>query len=184
VTTTQMVPRLAIAFGTEAHETSVGFKFVGPKMREVGAIIGGEESGGFGFGFHIPERDGLLAALLLLEMRAQRRVSFDRLLADLQAQYGPSEYSRVDVHFAREGYEAVMRSVLDDIDKRISSTLASERVDHINRLGDNGFKAYLADGSWLLLRFSGTEPALRIYAEGPTKARVAELLEEGRVLAS
>jgi len=184
VTTTQMVPRLAEAFGTEAYETPVGFKFVGPRMREVGAIIGGEESGGFGFGFHIPERDGLLAALLLLEMRAQRRASFDQLLAELQARFGPSEYSRIDVHFAREGYETVVRRTLDGIDRQIQSTLSSERVDRIDRLGENGFKVYLADRSWLMLRFSGTEPALRIYAEGPSMERVTELLEKGRVLAS
>jgi phosphomannomutase len=185
ITTTQMIPRLAAAFDTQAYETSVGFKYVGPKMQEVGAIIGGEESGGFGFGFHIPERDGLLAALLLLEMRAQRSASFDTMLDELQETYGPSEYARIDFRFNREEYSEVMATALTDIETKIDEALGSEDVKEVVKLSaDGGFKVYFADESWLLLRFSGTEPVLRIYAEAPSLTRVDRLLRAGRAMTS
>ena len=183
VTSTQMIPRIARAFGTEAHETSVGFKYVGSKMREVGAVIGGEESGGFGYGFHIPERDGLLSALLLLELRAMRGLGFDALLSELQERFGPSEYNRVDVHYDRHAYVKVIGDTLKDIDERIGAALHPLDVERVVTLPDNGVKAYLKGGSWLMLRFSGTEPVLRIYAEGPSASNVADLLERGRGLA-
>jgi phosphomannomutase len=185
VSTTDMVPRLAQAYGTEAHETPVGFKYVGPKMQEVDAIIGGEESGGFGFGFHLPERDGLLSALMLLEMRAKRAASFDEMLRQLQHEYGPSEYSRIDIRYSRIGYDdlvsSTMSKVSEDVDGAFSgeTILARETMEE-----DNGFKLRFADGSWLLLRFSGTEPVLRIYAEAASKDRVEELLRAGKALAS
>ncbi len=185
VSTTDMVPRLARAYGTEAHETPVGFKYVGPKMHEVDAIIGGEESGGFGFGFHLPERDGLLSALMLLEMRAQRAASFDEMLMQLQREYGPSEYSRVDIRYSRTGYadlvSSTMSKVSDDVDRAFAgeTILAKETME-----ADNGFKLRFDDGSWLLLRFSGTEPVLRVYAEAPSRDRVEDLLKAGKALAS
>ncbi|HYN94241.1 MAG TPA: hypothetical protein VES42_10380, partial [Pilimelia sp.] len=182
--TTQMVPRLAAAFGTQAYETPVGFKYVGPKMTEVSAVIGGEESGGFGFGFHLPERDGLLAALLLVQLRAQRGSDFDALLRDLLSTFGPSEYDRVDVRFDRLHYDAHVKAMLAELDDRIAATAAPGTVRAVERLvSRDGVKLHLADGSWLLLRFSGTEPVLRIYTEAPTGARVRELLELGRRVA-
>jgi phosphomannomutase len=180
VSTTEMIPRLARAYGTQAHETPVGFKYVGPKMQETDAIIGGEESGGFGFGFHIPERDGLLAALMLLELRANRGISIDSLVSNLQEQYGPSRYSRVDIRFPRAEYKAVV-STLASFEERLATALHGEPVSETVALSSrDGFKVRFSDGSWLLFRFSGTEPVARVYAEAPSVRRVEELLAKGR----
>lgn len=185
VSTTDMIPRLAHAHGTEAYETSVGFKYVGPKMQEVGAIIGGEESGGFGFGFHMPERDGLLSALMLLEMRAQRSASFDDLLAQLQSKYGPSEYSRTDLHYSRVGYADRVSNTMMKLNESAESAFSGENVVAKQQMEEgNGFKLRFADGSWLLFRFSGTEPVLRVYAEASSRLRVEQLLDAGKALAS
>lgn len=183
VSSTDMIPRLARAFGSSSYETPVGFKYVGPKMQEIDALIGGEESGGFGFGFHLPERDGLLAALMLLEMRAQREVSFDKLVDDLQANYGPSEYARIDVRYERHGYSEVVRRGLSAIEKDLDSAFEGPRlVSRVALSSKDGFKVRFEDSSWVLLRFSDTEPVLRIYSEAGSKARVQQLLEEGRAL--
>ena len=106
VTTTSMAPRLAEIYGTQAYETGVGFKYVGPKMTETNAVIGGEESGGFGFGMHIPERDGLASGLFLLDLWLTKGKKASEVLAELQALAGPSYYNRIDIRFAREGYDA------------------------------------------------------------------------------
>ena len=185
VSTTDMIPRLASAYDTHAYETPVGFKYVGPKMQEVDAVIGGEESGGFGFGFHIPERDGLLSALMLLEMRAQRAASFDELLDQLQKEYGPSEYSRIDIHYSRIGYSDLVASTMSKLGEDVNRAFAGETIAARQPMeGNDGFKLRFDDGSWLMLRFSGTEPVLRIYAEAPSKSRVEELLRAGKALAS
>jgi phosphomannomutase len=185
VSTTDMVSKLAQAHGTKAYETPVGFKYVGPKMQEVNAIIGGEESGGFGFGFHLPERDGLLSALMLLEMRAQRSASFDELLGQLQQNYGPSEYSRIDLHYSRAGYTDLVVSTMGKLSESVESAFPGETILARQQLDEgNGFKLRFADGSWLMFRFSGTEPVLRIYSEAPSKDRVRALLEAGKMLAS
>jgi phosphomannomutase len=154
-------------------------------MQEVNAIIGGEESGGFGFGFHLPERDGLLSALMLLEMRAQRSASFDELLKQLQRNYGPSEYSRIDLHYSRAGYADLVASTMSKLSENVESAFSGEIVLTKQQMDEgNGFKLRFADGSWLLFRFSGTEPVLRVYAEAPSKNRVAQLLQAGKALAS
>ena len=106
VTTTSMAKRLAEIYGTQAYETGVGFKYVGPKMTETNAVIGGEESGGFGFGMHIPERDGLASGLFLLDLWLTKGKQASEVLAELQALAGPSYYNRIDIRFAREGYDA------------------------------------------------------------------------------
>ena len=106
VTTTSMAKRLAEIYGTQAYETGVGFKYVGPKMTETHAVIGGEESGGFGFGMHIPERDGLASGLFLLDLWLTKGKQASEVLAELQALAGPSYYNRIDIRFAREGYDA------------------------------------------------------------------------------
>ena len=99
-------------FGTQAYETGVGFKYVGPKMTETHAVIGGEESGGFGFGMHIPERDGLASGLFLLDLWLTKGKQASEVLAELQALAGPSYYNRIDIRFAREGYDALKADTL------------------------------------------------------------------------
>lgn len=185
VTTTSMAPRLAEIYGTQAYETGVGFKFVGPKMIETHAVIGGEESGGFGFGMHIPERDGLASGLFLLDLWLTKAKKTSAVLAELQALAGPSYYNRIDIRFAREGYEAVKAATLGRLEHEAPTELAGRAVTRRQALdtGD-GFKFYRDDGSWLLIRFSGTEALLRIYTEARSPEDVESLLAEGRRIAS
>ena len=185
VTSTSMVPRLAKIFGTQAYETGVGFKFVGPKMTETHAVIGGEESGGFGFGMHIPERDGLASGLFLLDLWLTKAKRASEVLAELQALAGPSYYNRIDIRFAREGYDAVKADTLSRLEHEAPETLAGRAVVRRQPLetGD-GFKFYRDDGSWLLIRFSGTEALLRIYVEARALADVDAMLVDGRRIAA
>ena len=185
VTSTSMAPRLAEIYGTQAYETGVGFKFVGPKMTETHAVIGGEESGGFGFGMHIPERDGLASGLFLLDLWLTKAKKASELLAELQALAGPSYYNRIDIRFAREGYDTVKADTLARLEHESPETLAGRAVVRRQALetGD-GFKFYRDDGAWLLIRFSGTEALLRIYVEARSPEDVETLLAEGRRIAA
>ncbi len=185
VTTTSMAPRLAEIYGTQAYETGVGFKFVGPKMTETNAVIGGEESGGFGFGMHIPERDGLASGLFLLDLWLSKGKQASEVLAELQALAGPSYYDRIDIRFAREGYDAVKRSMLARLENEAPAQLAGGAVTRRVALNTgDGFKFYRDDGSWLLIRFSGTEALLRVYAEARSPQDLDALLAEGRRIAA
>jgi phosphomannomutase len=185
VTSTSMAKRLAEIYGTQAYETGVGFKYVGPKMVETGAVIGGEESGGFGFGMHIPERDGLASGLFLLDLWLSKRKQASEVLAELQALAGPSYYDRIDIRFARAGYEAVKAETLSRLEHEAPTELAGRPVVERSKLDTNdGFKFYRNDGAWLLIRFSGTEALLRIYVEARSPDDVDQLLAEGRRLAA
>ena len=135
-------------------------------MTETNAVIGGEESGGFGFGMHIPERDGLASGLFLLDLWLTKAKQASEVLAELQALAGPSYYNRIDIRFAREGYDALKADTLRRLEHEAPEALAGRPVARRQPLetGD-GFKFYRDDGSWLLIRFSGTEALLRIYVE-------------------
>ncbi len=185
VTTTSMAKRLAEIYGTHAYETGVGFKFVGPKMTETDAVIGGEESGGFGFGMHIPERDGIASGLFLLDLWLTKEKKASEVLAELQALAGPSHYNRIDIRFAREGYDDVKSATLARLGEHAPTSLAGQDVVERTTLetGD-GFKFYRADGSWLLIRFSGTEALLRVYVEARSPEDVETLLAAGREIAA
>ncbi len=170
VNNTSMAARLGAHYGITVHETPVGFKYIGPKMIETGAMMGAEESGGFGFGMHLPERDGIYADLLLLDLflreRARGRWPVSRMLEHFHEIAGPSFYRRIDVHFERAEYDAVKQHVLVDLAKTPPAELAGQPVASTQALTTNdGFKFFLADGSWLLVRASGTEPLLRVYTE-------------------
>jgi phosphomannomutase len=185
VTTTSMAPRLAEIYGTQAHETGVGFKYVGPKMTETNAVIGGEESGGFGFGMHIPERDGLASGLFLLDLWLTKGKQASEVLAELQALAGPSYYHRIDIRFSRDGYDAVKADTLARLEHEAPEALAGQAVERRMALEtQDGFKFYRSDGSWLLIRFSGTEALLRIYVEARSPEDVEALLDEGRRIAA
>ncbi|HEY7527442.1 MAG TPA: phosphoglucomutase/phosphomannomutase family protein [Candidatus Limnocylindria bacterium] len=185
VTTTSMAPKLAELYGTQAYETGVGFKFVGPKMTETNAVIGGEESGGFGFGMHIPERDGLASGLFLLDLWLTKGRAASEVLAELQALAGPSYYNRIDIRFAREGYDQLKADTLARLEHEAPEALAGRPVARRQALetGD-GYKFYRDDGSWLLIRFSGTEALLRIYVEARSPEDVSALLDAGREIAA
>jgi phosphomannomutase len=185
VTTTSMAKRLAEIFGTQAYETGVGFKYVGPKMTETSAVIGGEESGGFGFGMHIPERDGLASGLFLLDLWLTKAKKASEVLAELQALAGPSYYDRIDIRFAREGYDGVKADTLARLATEAPRELAGrEIVERVELETHDGFKFYRDDGSWLLIRFSGTEALLRVYVEARSPEDVEQLLAEGRRIAA
>lgn len=188
VNNTSMAARLGERYGIDVHETSVGFKFIGPKMIETGAMMGGEESGGYGFGMHLPERDGIYADLLLLDLflreKAAGRWPVSRALEHFHSIAGPSFYRRVDVHFDRAEYAAVKRRLLVDLESRAPTDLAGQPVTRTVALDTHdGFKFFVADGSWLLVRASGTEPLVRVYTEATSAEAREAMLAAGERLA-
>ncbi len=173
LTTTTMVDRICARFGLELVETGVGFKYIAAEMIRGDVLLGFEESGGIGFPGHIPERDGILAGLMLLEMLAREKKPLKTLLADLEREFGPHRYARIDVHFPLEKRAALMQYCkLNPPAKLLKSPLAEVK-------SADGVKYVAKDGSWLMLRGSGTEPILRIYAEARTDADAAALLKVG-----
>ena len=187
VNTTSMAERLGERYGIAVHETPVGFKYVGPKMIETGAMYGGEESGGYGFGMHLPERDGIYADLLLLDLflreRAAGRWPVSRAIEHLHEIAGPSFYQRVDIHVDRSVYASVKARLLVELVAKAPTQLAGQVVTNTVRLSTgDGFKFFIADGSWLLVRFSGTEPLVRVYTEAMSQAASDACLAAGEAL--
>ncbi|MFL5648780.1 MAG: phosphoglucomutase/phosphomannomutase family protein [Chloroflexota bacterium] len=187
VNNTSMAERLGEHYGITTHETPVGFKFIGPKMIETGAMMGAEESGGFGFGMHLPERDGVYADLLVLDLfireRAAGRWPVSRAVELFHELAGPSFYLRIDVHVERAAYPETKRRLLVDLAAAPPDDLAGQQISRTVPLetGD-GFKFFLADGSWLLIRASGTEPLVRIYTEATSPDLRDALLAAGERL--
>jgi phosphomannomutase len=181
VNNTSTAATLGRHYGIETHEVPVGFKFIGPRMIETGAMLGAEESGGFGFGMHLPERDGIYADLMLLDLflRERERGNWpvSKAVAAFHAIAGPSFYRRIDVHVERAEYEGVKARLLVDLAASPPDTLAGETVSRTQVLSTgDGFKWFLADGSWLLVRTSGTEPLVRVYTEATAPALRDELV--------
>jgi phosphomannomutase len=170
VNMTAMADKLGAEFGERVYEVPVGFKNVAPKMMETNALLGGEESGGFAVRGHIPERDGILIGLLFADMVVKSGKPISRILAELEQRVGPHAYARHDIHLHRDTYEADRKRVLDTLEKNEPSEIAGVRVQRVR--SDDGFKFYLADGSWVLLRASGTEALIRIYSEAPDSEAV------------
>lgn len=176
VTTTDMVRLLANHYGVPCFETPVGFKHIGPLMMEHDALVGGEESGGYGFRGHLPERDGVLAALYLLDAVAASGKPPSELLADVFAITGPHFYERIDFEL-EPGSNAMVKARLDGVHP---AELAGRPVVSEDRT--DGWRFMLPEG-WLLLRLSGTEPLLRVYTEVRDASLVRPLLEAGKQLA-
>jgi phosphomannomutase len=174
VSTTFLIDRVAAAHGEEVVETAVGFKWVAEAMKEHDALIGGEESGGFSIRGHNREKDGVLMALLAAAVESER--AYDDRVDDLLAQFGEIHQSKVSVDCPDDRKQAV----LDDLEAELPDEVAGESVEKVN--DTDGFKILLEDGSWLLVRPSGTEPKMRVYAEAASEARVEELLDAGREL--
>jgi phosphomannomutase len=174
VSTTFLVDRVAEAHGEEVVETAVGYKWVAEAMKEHDALIGGEESGGFSIRGHNREKDGVLMALLAAAVESER--AYDDRVDDLLAQFGEIHQSKVSVDCPDDRKQAV----LDDLEAELPDEVAGESVEKVN--DTDGFKILLEDGSWLLVRPSGTEPKMRVYAEAASEARVEELLDAGREL--
>ncbi|MFB6133014.1 MAG: phosphoglucomutase/phosphomannomutase family protein [Halanaeroarchaeum sp.] len=174
VSTTFLVDRVARAHDEEVVETPVGFKWVAQAVSEHDALVGGEESGGFTIRGHVPTKDGVLMALLAASAAAER--SLDDRVDDLLATHGRVVQDKASV----ECPEAEKQRVLDELEAGFPGTIAGRAVEEINPV--DGVKALLADGSWILVRPSGTEPKMRVYAEGESEDAVDELLAAGRRL--
>lgn len=173
LTTTSMLDKMCQAYGIELVETKVGFKYICVEMLKGNVLLGAEESGGIGFPGHIPERDGIAAGLMLLEMLAVERKLLNKLVGDLEKQFGPHRYGRIDTHFPLEKRGELMEFLKQNAPtKLLRSPLAEVK-------SFDGVKFIAADGSWLMLRGSGTEPILRIYAEAKTDADARKLLRLG-----
>ena len=176
ITTTSMVYRLGEIFNVPVYETSVGFKYVAPMMLAEGALIGGEESGGYGFRGHVNERDGILANLYFLDLVIKTGKAPSELIDYLYSKVGPHYYQRVDVKFPEEERQAI----IDGLQRSLPQSIEGIKVVKVDTA--DGFRYILADTTWLLIRFSGTEPVLRIYAESDSPARVERLLGFGKEL--
>jgi phosphomannomutase len=187
--TTKMLDRICLKHGRELIEHGIGFKFVCDYMLEREILMGGEESGGIGFQRHLPERDGLLNALLLANVMAQEGKTLGQLVADLQAEYGEHQYGRIDLTIpddVKNGAIARARALpTGDASFAGMPILRQENLDGVKFYLDNPeakTKTNAAE-TWLLLRASGTEPLLRIYTESCSKESVAKLLESARKFA-
>ncbi len=173
LTTTSMVDKMCAAHGLELVETGVGFKYICAEMRKGNVLLGAEESGGIGFPGHIPERDGIAAGLMLLEMLAVERVSLNKLVGRLEKQFGPHRYGRIDTYFPLEKRPNLM----DFLKRKPPAKLLRSPLADVKSY--DGVKFVAQDGSWLMLRGSGTEPILRIYAEATNNPDVQKLLRLG-----
>ena len=170
VTASQALNKMGGIYGVDVHEVQVGFKNMGPRMGELNALMAGEESGGFAFRGHVPERDGILSGLYLLEYMAKTGKSVSELLENLFRQVGPHFYHRRDIEFDVAARERILRRVNDPGLESLGgfAVVGSDSID--------GRRLRFDDG-WLGVRFSGTEPLLRIYAEAGSAERVAWLLD-------
>jgi phosphomannomutase len=172
LSTTKMLNKLAKIYDVPVHETGVGFKYIAPKMIETDAMIGGEESGGYAFRGNVPERDGILAGLYFLDMMVKLGKKPSELLEMLFSKVGAHYYDRIDSRFTgdRAAREQIIRAANPE-------TLGGLKVTGLNTL--DGYQFLLEDGGWLLIRFSGTEPLLRVYTETMHADRVQAILQDG-----
>ncbi len=172
--TTAMLDKMCAAWNLPLTEVGIGFRYIAPEMMKPGALFGAEESGSVGFANHIPERDGLAAGLFLCEMLAMEKISVNKIYARLEKEFGPHRYGRYDAHYPLAQRAALMESLKSNPPKKLlRSPLA--KVD-----ARDGVKFVAEDSTWLMLRGSGTEPVLRIYAEAKSDADMEKLLKLGR----
>lgn len=174
VSLTSMVDKYCAAKGINMVETPVGFKHTAKLMNEQKVLIGGEESGGLGTIIHIPERDGLFNAMLMLEVMTERKMSLKALCEELDEEFGLHRYHRRDVYVTPERKKAILAAA-----EKMPKKLGRFPVESINTM--DGYK-FIVENGWLLIRASGTEPLIRFYAEGESLSKVNELLDEGMKL--
>lgn len=173
LSTTSMLEKLGRRYNVPVHQTGVGFKYVAPKMLETDALMGGEESGGYAFRNHVPERDGILAGLYFLDLMVRMGKTPSQLIEHLYSQVGPHHYDRIDRRFPEERREATRQRIVDARPETIGG-LPVTGLDTTD-----GFKFLLGDDGWLLIRFSGTEPVIRVYTETTREDRVQDILHDG-----
>ena len=177
VALTFLIDRICEKNKIKLYETPVGFKHICKLMREEDILAGGEESGGFGFKNYVPERDGILAGLLILEMMAYRKKSLTQIIKDTEKEYGKFCYKREDCEYPEEKKKTLFVNLKNNTPKKLAG------VDIKEFSAKDGAKLIAKDGSWLLYRLSGTEPILRIYVEASSGARVDAIMKEARALA-
>ena len=177
ISTTSMLDKLGKIYDVPVYPTGVGFKYIAPKMLEVNAMIGGEESGGFAVRGHMPERDGILCSLFLLDLMVQLKKTPTQLLDHLFGIVGAHYYDRIDTPFPPERNAEVRAKIANEK----PSQLAGIKVLNINTL--DGFRYEMEDGGWMLIRFSGTEPIIRVYTETTHGDKVQDILQDGLRLA-
>jgi len=174
LSTTSMLDKLGKLYDVPVYETGVGFKYVAPKFIEVNAILGGEESGGYAFRNNVPERDGILGNLLFLDFMVRTGKKPSQLLAWLFEKVGPHYYDRIDTGLPSMDFRVRAEARLRT---ETPATIGGLRCVGKNML--DGFKFMLEDGGWLLIRFSGTEPIVRVYTETTRQDKVKAILEDG-----
>ncbi len=173
VTSSSMLNRLGEQFGVDVHEMKVGFKYIGPRMSEVDALMGGEESGGFAFRGHIPERDGVLSGLYILEYMVKTGLTPSQLVQHLFDQVGSHYYNRRDVSF-----DSKDRTRIEELQRGIGDGGLTEVAGlHVRQTDEIDGRRLVFDDAWLIIRFSGTEPLLRLYAEAGKPELVEALLD-------
>lgn len=174
--TSQMIDKLAYKFNIPVFETPIGFKYICELFLKEDILLGGEESGGIGFKHHIPERDGILSSLLLMEMMAEYGRPLHEIIDDLMREVGYHYYDRMDLHLTAETKEKALKLLAEMKPRTFAGTGVADILDL------DGVKLMLRDGSWILFRASGTEPVIRIYAEAGSRDLVGLLLKTGRSL--
>jgi phosphomannomutase len=179
VSTTRMIDRIANQYGVDVYETPVGFNHIAEYMLREEFLIGGEESGGISFRGHIPEGDGILMGLLLVEVVSNSGATLYELVEDLLKQYGPAHYQRKDLRLNSPVAKSRMTQLLLE---NTPDSIGGETVKEVTTI--DGVKYIMADDSWLLIRPSGTEPVLRVYAEGRSAEMVQALLSYGEQVAA
>ncbi len=178
ISTTTMLNKLGALYDIPVYETGVGFKFVAPKMLETNAMIGGEESGGFAFRGNVPERDGILAGLYLLDFMVKKNMKPSQLIDYLYSKVGPHYYKRVDTALASMEQRDRVRA---QVEAARPATIAGIKTTGINTL--DGYRFGMEDGGWLLIRFSGTEPLIRVYCETTYEDKVDAIIADGLKIA-
>lgn len=170
---TYCLEKIAKAYNLPVFETPVGFKHVADLMLKHNILIGGEESGGIGFANYVPERDGILASLLILEMMAMLKKPLHKIIEEMEKEFGKFRYRRMDITIEENVKQKFLKFIAKFTPKEIKGVPLKEKTSF------DGMKFILVDGSWLLMRASGTEPILRVYAESSDSTRAKELLQYG-----
>ena len=176
LSTTNMLFKLAEIYDVPIFETGVGFKYVAPKFTETDAIIGGEESGGYAFRNNVPERDGILAGIYFLDLMMKTGLKPSELIEKLYSIVGPHFYDRIDTRFSGDRSDKMERILNAN-----PESIGGLKVTGLDTT--DGFKFNLEDGGWLLIRFSGTEPIIRVYTETTMEANVPDILKDGLKIA-
>jgi phosphomannomutase len=177
LSTTSMLEKLGKLYNVPVIQTGVGFKYVAPKMIETNAMLGGEESGGFAFRGNVPERDGILGNLYMLDFMVRTGKKQSQLLEYLFSKVGPHYYDRIDTRCTPEQRDAVKQRALN----AKPDTIGGLKFTGLDTT--DGFKFMMGDDGWMLIRLSGTEPIVRVYTETTHHDKVQAILQDGLKIA-